>query len=327
MAGTPDLLTRQSTIAVILVAFLALGACSAHGTANRQTADRQWLPVVEDPAFVASNGPLVLVDAAHGNFHTIDGRFAAFAGLLQQDGYRVQSADSAASRDLLEGAGVYVIANAIRGGDDAEWKLPTPPAFSVEEISVIERWVADGGSLLLLADHMPFPGATAGLASEFGVQFLNGFAVQDPQVREPLEFSREAGTLADHPITRGRSAGETIRSVTSFTGQAFRVSSNAQPLLTMPDGWVVLLPDEAWEFDDSTPSVPAGGLLQGVALRHGNGRVAIFGEAAMFTAQTSVRNGTVLQMGMNHPLAKENAQFVLNVLHWLTGQIGERGDD
>jgi hypothetical protein len=56
-------------------------------------------------------------------------------------------------------------------------------------------------------------------------------------------------------------------------------------------------------------------MLQGAVLDVGRGRVAAFGEAGMFTAQVSEGNGE--QVGMNHPQASHNAQFVLNVLHWL----------
>ena len=69
------------------------------------------------------------------------------------------------------------------------------------------------------------------------------------------------------------------------------------------------------------PFVPATGLLQGAVIRHGKGRVAVFGEAAMFTAQVIERNGQVVRFGMNDPAASQNAQFVLNVLHWLSGQL------
>ena len=54
-------------------------------------------------------------------------------------------------------------------------------------------------------------------------------------------------------------------------------------------------------------------------LNHGSGKVAVFGEAAMFTAQVG-RGGP---MGMNDPEAQQNSQFVLNVLHWLTGSLPE----
>ena len=297
--------------------------CTSHEGTDSQTADDQWSPTVASPEFPQGGGPLVLVDAAHGNFHTIDERYSAFAELLELDGYRVESANTEVTPKLLEQASVFVIANAVYGGDEAEWTLPIPPAFTSVETGTIVDWVEKGGSLLLIADHMPFPGATADLANKFGIVFLNGFAFKSVAEGGTLSFTRSSGSLADHAITRGRSESEAIASVTSFTGQAFRFVSPVQPLMYMPDDWVVLMPVEAWEFDESTPTVSARGLIQGGTLRHGAGRVAVFGEAAMFTAQTSVRDGVVRQMGLNHPSATENAQFVLNVMHWLSGLLGD----
>ena len=62
-----------------------------------------------------------------------------------------------------------------------------------------------------------------------------------------------------------------------------------------------------------------GGWLQGATRRVGQGRVAFFGEAAMFSAQVAGREKR--PMGMNAPLAEQNAQFALNTLHWLSGVI------
>ena len=45
------------------------------------------------------------------------------------------------------------------------------------------------------------------------------------------------------------------------------------------------------------------------------GRAAFFGEAAMFSAQLAGADRA--PMGMNSPGAEQNAQFVLNLLHWL----------
>lgn len=310
----------------IFLAFFAVfvtfnSGCTSAQIADSQTADDQWSPTVERPEFAPGDGPLVLVDAGHGNFHTIDGRYAAFAELLELDGYRVESANSSVTPELLDRASVYVISNAVYGGDEAEWTLPTAPAFRPDEIKMIVHWVEQGGSLLLIADHMPFPGGTEDLANEFGVVFLNGFAVPSMGEGGKISFTRESGLLADHTITRGRSEPEAVETVTSFTGQAFRFVSPVQPLMYMPDDWVVLLPIVAWEFDESTPTVSARGLIQGGVLRHGAGRVAVFGEAAMFTAQTSVRDGVVSRLGLNHPSAADNSQFVLNVMHWLAGLL------
>ena len=49
----------------------------------------------------------------------------------------------------------------------------------------------------------------------------------------------------------------------------------------------------------------------------------VFGEAAMFTAQTSVHDGIVEHFGLNNPTASENSQFLLNVMHWMSGLIDD----
>jgi hypothetical protein len=314
---------KSFSYSFFLFCFFGLPGCMSIAPADSQTGDDQWVPTVANPEFARDEGPLVLVDAAHGNFHTIDGRFSAFAELLGLDGYRVHSADAAVTPESLEQAGVFVIANAIYDGDDVESGLPTPDVFAPDEIRVIVDWVDNGGSLLLIADHMPFPGATANLANNFGVVFLNGFALKSATEDGLLSFTRSSGSLADHPITRGRKELEKIESLTSFTGQAFHYAPEVQPLMYMPDNWEVLMPIEEWVFDASTPTISAKGLIQGGVLRHGAGRVAIFGEAAMFTAQTAIRDGIVRHAGMNHPSAPENAQFILNVMHWLSGRLND----
>ncbi len=305
----------------IALALLLLGGCA--GPQGIQQKADDWTPTVAKPQFTANTGPRVLVDAAHGNFHKIDGRFAAFARLLRADGYRVTSADKPISPELLSAADVFVIANAVKGGESAHWVLPTPPALEPEEVTALAKWVHDGGSLLLIADHMPFPGSVANLAGAFGIQFRNGYAIKSVGEGGTLIFTR-AGGLAEHAITRGRNAAEQITALKTFTGQAFSAAVAVEPLLRMPDDWTLLFPQEAARFTSSTPSESTRGLLQAAALRHGQGRVAVFGEAAMFTAQTQVLGDTVVhRMGMNDPEASQNAQFVLNVLHWLSGLLAE----
>lgn len=55
----------------------------------------------------------------------------------------------------------------------------------------------------------------------------------------------------------------------------------------------------------------------------GKGRILAAGEAAMFSAQRSGPQGAG-RMGFNEPTAPQNAQFVLNVLHWLSGLLPAR---
>ncbi len=111
-----------------------------------------------------------------------------------------------------------------------------------------------------------------------------------------------------------------MTSVRSFAGQAFRVEGNdAQMVLVLPKDYVSLEPLIAWRFERATQVREVGGWAQGATLRAGRGRVALFGEAAMFSAQ--VAGPSREPMGMNAPGAEQNARFVLNVLHWLSGVI------
>jgi hypothetical protein len=285
-----------------------------------QVADTGFSPAVSSPAYAPNRGPLVLVDEAHHNFHTLDGRYAPFTKLLRRDGFVVSPLRARLTAGVLDSARILVIANALGARNiTAGWRLPTPPAFEPDEVETLRAWVHAGGSLLLIADHMPFPGAAETLAGAFGVLLANGYATDSTCGADEFVFRRSDGSLGRHPIVDGRSAGERVDSVRTFTGQAFRLNGPGRALLTLPTGAVVLMPVTAWRFSDSTPRLPAEGMLQGVALPHGRGRVAIFGEAAMFSAQVS---GPLRRaMGMNDRGAAQNPQFLLNVMHWLAGLL------
>lgn len=278
--------------------------------------DPGFEPHVSAPAFSHGKGPVVAIDAAHCNFHTAEERYKPFAELLRADGYRVYSNMEPLSRATLDfGVEILVIANALHPSNDKNWKLPTPSAFSADEIVAVNEWVKAGGSLLLIADHMPFPGAARDLAETFGFQFNNGYAF-GPEKGGGMRFDRAAGTLKEHAITLGKTPAENIDHVMTFTGQAFKGPPHADPLLVFGEGCYAQMPQQAWKFDETTPRVPVDGWLQGAALEYGKGRICVFGEAAGFTAQVS--GGQARKMGMNAEGAEQNAQFVLNVLHWLS---------
>jgi hypothetical protein len=285
-----------------------------------QVADTAFDPPLPQPAFPRDKGPLVFLDEGHFNFHTLAGRYAPFARLLRRDGFVLRPLKAPWTEAALAPAKVLVVANAIAERNArGDWSLPTPSAFTEKEIEAIRDWVAGGGALFLIADHMPFPGANAALAEVFGIRFNNGFATDSTCDAAEFVFRRADGSLADDPVTMGRQRLEQIDSVRTFTGQAFRVGGDARPLLKLAKGAVVLMPVKAWEFSDSTPRLPADGMLQGAVLVHGKGRVAVFGEAAMFSAQVS--GAQRRQMGMNAPAAVQNPQFLLNVMHWLVGML------
>ena len=294
---------------------LAVLLASTPSTAQ-QVADTLFKPDVGSPAHKEGTGPIILIDEGHHNFHTMSGRYLAFARLLQKDGYVVKPHRGRFTLADLSRAKVLVISNALAKENENDWSLPTPSAFDSAEIIAVRKWVSDGGSLLRIADHMPFPGAAGSLAAEFGILMGNGFALEEGTDDGRMRFTRSDGSLADHPITRGRNAGERIDSVMAFTGQAFRLDGRGDALLTLRRNVVLHMPQVAWQFSKLTPGISASGMLQGAAIQFGKGRVATFGEAAMFSAQLAGPNRA--PAGMNEPGAPQNAQFLLNVLHWLS---------
>ena len=176
----------------------------------------------------------------------------------------------------------------------------------------IHAWVCEGGGLLLLTDHMPFAGAAAHLAKRFGFTFLDGF-VEDSETGDPVVFHRSDGTLLDHPITRGLGQDADIDFVTTFVGQAFR-AEHAEPLMLLGPQVVSYQPEIPWDCDEDSPRLSVAGWLQGAADEVGAGRVVVFGDATMFSAQLT-RDGS--RMGMNSDLGVHNLQFLLNVMQWL----------
>jgi hypothetical protein len=283
---------------------------------GQQVPDTEFSPALgREPRFAEGKGPLVRIDEAHHNFHTVDGRYQTFAKLLRRDGYRVAANTVLFSRKALADTRVLVISNALHADNSNDWNLPRQSAFSAAEIRELVDWVRlDGGSLFLIADHMPFAGAAMDLGRALGVEFTDGYVNRQGSAL-PDVFDGKSGLGAHPVVTRG------LDSVGTFTGSAFRIQDQALagktvPILTLPGGFVSIMPKVIGQVDASTPRLPVGGWLQGVLLETGKGRVALFGEAAMFSAQLSGPNRN--PMGMNNPKASGNARLVLNLAEWLS---------
>ena len=300
---------------LVLIAAL-LGTASVR---SQTIPDTEFNPPVEKPAYSKDGGPLVMIDEAHHNWHTASNRFLPFAELLRRDGYVVRASKSPFSKEGLKSGNILVIANALNKRNDDYWVPPYPSAFTDEEIKAVHDWVQEGGALLLIADHLPWPAAADNLASAFGVHYSPGHALDERTLADPMLFRRSDGTLTEHRITRGRAAHERVESVATFTGSAFRVDKGGEGLLIFGPGIVSFTPTKFWMFDTNSPRISVTGWYQGAVLHVGKGRLAVFGEAGMFSAQ--VDGPKRVPFGMNTPEAKQNPQFILNVLHWLSGLL------
>jgi hypothetical protein len=110
-------------------------------------------------------------------------------------------------------------------------------------------------------------------------------------------FTRTAGLNPASVIANGSGPDEAIDEVTTFVGTAFGIAptppsqAHYEPVPTFPPG--------------SKRSIE--GLLQGVTIELGAGRVYVSGESGGLAAQES--------FGMQ--FTPDNEQYVLNIVHWL----------
>lgn len=324
-----------------LAALAAFVLCLPGGAEAQAIGDTLYHPLIHRPAFAPGEGPLVMIDEGHFNVHVLEGSDRPFLEFLRRDGYRVRRTRWVFNTDSLNEGRILVIAlplaerNRIRGdstdwfnSDSTDFDLPNPSAFSDEEIRAVRDWVDDGGALLLLADHMPIAGAVTDLALAFGVQFSNGHA-RDSAIQGPIVFRRSDGSLGDHPITNGRSVAERIDSVATFGGSAFTSDVPLEPLLVFRPSVVSFEATRFRQFTPETRRIPVGGWLQGAALRYGNGRVVFSGEAGMFLALLNslsrCPDGNQCPNAAWADVGDQNPQFLLNILRWLSGLVGNRG--
>ena len=293
--------------------------CSSIFNAQQQP-DNDFITEFDTPNFNSENSPLILIDELHNNLHTLNTGFGPFAGLAKADGFKVEALNSYSQ---LEKADILVIANPINEKNQGNWQRPIYPAFKKEEIQKIKTWVKNGGNLLLIADHMPFAGAAAELAQIFGFEYCDGFAQLAERENRNDVFSRANKRLPESPVTNGEYGAE-ISSLTSFTGSSFTIPENAIPVMSFQQDDRCLQPEIAWQFHDSTKTSELAESYQGALMNFGKGRLAVFGEAAMFTAQTVTQNGNTFKVGFNSPAAPNNVQFVRNILLWLSDSVDSK---
>jgi len=285
---------------------------------SQQVSDTLYNPKINHPMYAYGEGPTVFIDEGHHNFHTKTGRYRAFSNLLERDGYQLKAYKGKFTTNALSEGKILVISNALNEINVSDWALPNPSAFSKTEIEVLKNWVYSGGSLFLIADHMPMSGAAADLAMVFGFEFTNGF-VFDTINRGPDYFNLKEATLHESIITKGRDSTERVEQIATFTGQAFKIPNDANSILTFNKNYVNMLPETAWVFNETTTKYNVEGWSQGAYKKYGKGRIVVFGEAAMFSAQLAGENKA--KMGMNNEVAPENYQLLLNIIHWLDGVI------
>ena len=303
-------------LAVLLCVIVASSILLFTASRAQQVADPNFDARVAHAAY-AKNGPKVLFDEAHNNFHTASGRYKPFADLITNDGYQVTPNKQKFSAETLKGYDILVISNALGA---PRMNLPDAgnPAFTEAECDAVRDWVKAGGALLLIADHAPMGAANQILAQRFDVNMSKMFTADEQNYDKESEnagfivYTRESGRLADHAITRGRNDSERVNKIIAFTGQSLKGPADSIAFMKLADTALDLMPGP-----DNKP-VSAAGRAQGLTMSFGKGRAVVLGEAAMLSAQLSGPNQK--PFGMNRP-GIDNRQLALNIVHWLSGLL------
>ncbi|MEO7635301.1 MAG: hypothetical protein ABIS38_06615 [Sphingomicrobium sp.] len=276
---------------------------------------------VARPAFASDHGPTILFDAAHHNRHRIDDTYRPFAKLLRNDGFQLRALSDPLSAATLAKGRIVAVVTA-----ESDTQTKDSPAFSAAEVSALIGWIRQGGSLLLVTDHAPYPNAVETVAQALGLEVAKGMTFDAKQFRAAtgdesrLIFSTANGLLGAHPITAGRNPKEAVRTVETFTGDAFKLGPGMTPLLTLSPTAISRtgVPTVRRSGGDVLVTtnfvVPHSvqGWVQGGAFPLGKGRVVVLAEAAMISAQED--NGR--KLGMNST-DNDNKQFLLNLMRWL----------
>jgi len=227
---------------------------------------------------------------------TTCGRYPAnhpvtLGGRPVHDGYVVRQLSTRFDEASLAGVDIVISKNPLPAynpddiGSLKRLPFQTPSALERDEIEFLYNWVSSGGALLLQIEHMPVAGAAEELTSRFDFVISNGFAVDERSLQEypngpnqgigaagEVSFRRSDRSLADHPITNGRTLAERVDSIVTSTGAAFRLPPDGKSLLTFGPSFVSFLPETAWEFDDTTPRQAIGGWSQAGIARIGSRR-------------------------------------------------------
>jgi hypothetical protein len=270
----------------------------------------------KSPTYSFSKGPLIYFDEAHNNIHTLKDRLLITGKLLENDGYVVKPLKKKiTSKELLKLCKIYIVANALNEKNVDDWTNPTYSAFTEIEVENIKQWVDEGGSLLLIVDHMPVSGAASDLAKKFGFELRNGHAQAQPW--KDNYFYRNTKTLSENIITNGRNESEHVDSILAFDGSGFKIPDDAISILTFDSTYFHWDPRTAWDLSSVEP-YSIKGFSQGAYKKSGKGKIVVYGEAMMFTAQLGAGLSWV-KLGMNSENCPNNYKLLLNTIHWLDG--------
>lgn len=219
----------------------ALFLASAFATLSLACVSSDPCSAPADPSFVAWGEPLfsgrVVFDESHRSFHCIAKSYRGTAETLRAVGFDVEAGS------LTTPADVRVV-------------LPPRVPVTASEAEELARWVASGGSLLILADHEPAATHLASLTAALGFG-LGSEVVTPPGCAGDISGACGRYTFADSGVV-------TYAGVAVYGGD---------PILIFGD-------------DAEVGGRSAAGLAQAARAELGAGRIVVLGEARVLSASS-----------------------------------------
>ncbi len=274
--------------------------------------DPNFATKIEKPSYEAERGPLIVVDKGHNNFFITTGLIKPLLDLLESDGYRIDFSDGKVDVAALDRADIFLVITPMSSAYN-DFEDQFTEAYSTEEVLVLERWVRNGGSLIVFSEHFPFDIAVSGLLEVFGISTSVGVTIDHDFSNEnagEIVFERDR-LEKSHPIVAGK---RSVKKVASYGGSALRGVGYTN---------ILKLSGHAMNVSRNWLGVEGGpmgnGNSQGLAGFHGEGRVAAFGDSNGFAAMIFEGNDSEDFVGMNDE-AYDWRNLVLNTFDWLSLQ-------
>ncbi|MAZ50549.1 MAG: hypothetical protein CMC72_02330 [Flavobacteriaceae bacterium] len=266
---------------------------------------------VENPSYEMNEGPLIMFDSAHKNFFIQSHLIKPLVDLLLNDGYRVSFLDKEFSKSSLSQAKVLVVITALPFDFATERSAADKNTFSRDELSELQNWVKNGGSLLAFSEHAPFDQAINPLLQKFEIESSIGTTIDtinyENKYGQGMIKFENSNLKKNHPTVNGKYKVERL---VSFGGSA---------LLGPKYENILKLGESSLNTKHTTGIGPEGrGNSQGLAGSYGQGKIAVFGDSNGFTAMVfNMQDGSKMYAGMNTE-GYDWKNFVLNTFSWLT---------
>ena len=221
----------------------------------------------------------VVFDDSHAQEFEIDAELSGLAGYFASNGFAVSSM-SDFSEEYLAACDILVLT------------LGYVP-YSASNISIIERFVENGGGLFVCSDWGTWGSETDDLIQNFGyVRYDPGMALNDTDdAILPFYLPFDGENIHNHSINLK------VNRVEIWAGTGFNVIPDDADVLIKTDG-------------DGTADVD--NLPIAIASTHGDGRIVVFGDSNALKNDDSDSDGTANWEDST------NEFFFLNTIRWLS---------